>query len=410
MNKTFALVGQWGWYTKTGSAGITVCEYQENGEFKKINNYFPSVKVGSPVIKSNKDVLYFVDEECDTDDIRHEGGYIYSAKFNKGNLELINRIKTHSTNPCFITMDEKQEYLLVCHHASGRSFVSQMYKDDKGKVCNRVLYDDAAIELIEINEDGSIGDIVDYDLHAPLGPEKRSFIHGIFKAPKANVFFAVDKGLNRLYSYTINYENKKLVALDTIELTKGSSPKYIGFVPNTDYLYVCYEIMDREAIVRYDSKTGKLEHIKDFFVQVDKKICGSQEFAFIPEKNLCYIAFMEWGHKLLEENPDLDTNALALSLNNSWSDIYHVAGEFRTYVGVYDISDPLNPVIKQCISSQAHGNRGLGLSPDNKNLFVFNTDNNYLTWMKVEEDGLLSFIKNIEWSHPENIAYFEVNM
>ena len=71
MGKTMALLVRWDWNDTTSQTGITVCEYQENGEIKPLGDYYTKVKVGSPVVRSDKNVLYFLDESKHTEDRRN---------------------------------------------------------------------------------------------------------------------------------------------------------------------------------------------------------------------------------------------------------------------------------------------------------------------------------------------------
>lgn len=407
MKKTIALLGSWGWYGANEESGISVCEYEE-GCFETIAGYYKGVVVGSCPIITSKNMVYFVNETRDTVDLEREGGYVFSAKLDRSKKTLtpMQRIKTYSTNPCSCAIDSKEEYLLIAHHASGQDYACKIYRDEKGTIKSRVEYDDAAIELIEIKESGELGEILDFDCHEPAYPGKRSFVHGIFKVPGNDLFIAVDKGLNRIYTYGINRNLKRLILLDELEIQNNAAPKYLGFVPQTALIYVCYELDPSFAIVRYNTETGKLTHIKDCPLQVEgHAMLGGQDFCFHPTLPICYGAFYGRGKRAVEENYDVKT------LNNSWSRWAHEYSEgAASLLCAYEISDPENPKLIQSISTQSKGCRRISMTPDNQYILTLNTSGNTISRFALDARGRLTFEGMQEWHSPENVTYYEIDV
>lgn len=402
MSRNMALLGSWGWYGGEGKSGIGVCEYND-GTFREINHYYPEAIVGSPCVVTKKGYVYFISEVRNTADLINEGGYAYCAKLNDDKLEPVNRIKTYSPNPCYCLLDTEEKYLIVVHHSSGRDAVTKIYRDENGEVKGRVDYNDAAIEMIEIKEDGSLGKIKDFHYHNPAFPGKRSFLHGVFSPEGTNVFIAVDKGLNSLYSYTIDYRNERLLLMDELELSYNCAPKYLCFVPHSDILYVGYELEKTIAKVRYNVHTGKMKHLGDFDMQCpDLDILGTQDLVVNPDnQNILYINFYEYGpngHNLC--NPK--------QLNNSWSQWSFDGGPTAVYVGVYDISDQLNPILIQKIRVADNCARRFQITPDHKYLLTLNTECDSITKLKINEDGTLVLIDKQEWYRPENIYFYSI--
>lgn len=402
MRKTYALFGSWGWYGDNPKPGVNLCEYKD-GKYKIIKSYYKGVVVGSALQRSSKDIVYFINETRDTEDLPHEGGYVYSAKISEDgrSLKPMQRLKTYSPNPCYCVMDSKEEYLLIAHHASGQDYATKIYRDEKGKIRSRVEYDDAAVELIKIKKDGKLGEICDFDCHEPDFPGKRSFIHGIFRIPGEDKFIAVDKGLNRLYCYGINRNLDRLILLDDIAIQYNAAPKYLGFVPKTDLIYVCYELDPSCAIVKYDRETGKLTHVKDFPLQVRGEVMlGGQDFCFHPKKPICYGVFYGMTKECAAEGFDVK------KLNNSWSTWARNHRGGPSMVCAYDISDPLKPKIIQQISTQSGSMRRMDLTPDHKYILSFNTSSNDISRFRIEKDGTLTFLDKQQWHSPENVTYY----
>ena len=396
MTKDYALLGSWRWFDSNDDCGITVCEAGKSGDLKVIKNYFPEVSVGSPVLISKNGYLYFVDETKHTEDRRNEGGYALAAKLNGLEVELVNKIKTYTSNPCYCVFDETEKYLIVVHHGSTRSIAIKLRRDENGKVTNELTYDDAAIELIEINEDGSLGEILDYTMHGPeVKGNKMSLLHQIRPLPgNKGIYIVADKGLDRYYTYKIDYENKKLVLIDDCKVTDFAHPKYVDFYEKEKLIYGVYEKSESCCILKYD-ESGHLEHIKDFPLQIkEANVCGSVDVMASPRGNKLYLG-------VSGDNAELRSN----DKNNN---LYHNK-YLPNYVAVYDIEDPLNPVITQFLPSYGTGVRQIQLSIDKSHLLVMNTDNkeNGISSFKINNDDSLTYEKNIDAVHPECLTYFE---
>lgn len=402
MAKIMGLVGSWGWYGGESRSGIRVSEYND-GKFVEKEQYYPEAIIGSPVVKTKKGMLYFISEVKNTDELSNEGGYAYSARLVKDKIIPINRIKTYSPNPCYCLLDTEERFLFVVHHSSGRDAVTKIFRDENNKVSGRVDYNDAAVEIIEILEDGALGEIVDFDFHDSPFPGKRSFLHGVFRIENSNIFIVVDKGLNSLYSYTIDYRQKRLVLMDKLEISYNCAPKYLCFVPGMDILYCGYELDASFAIVKYNRHTGELEHIRDCPVQAeDLHVLGIQDLMVSPlNSDILYVNFYEYGINSADL-PDPKT------LNNSWSQWSFDGGKTPVYVGVYDIKDKLDPKLIQKVRVADSCARRFGVTPDNKYLLTFNTEDNSISRLEIQKDGMLHYLDQQEWYHPENVTYFEI--
>lgn len=395
LNNQYALLGSWRWYDCDDDCGLTVCKCSQDGELEPVKNYFPRVAVGSPVLISKNKNLYFVDETKHTEDRRNEGGYAYAAKLKGTDIELINRIKTYTSNPCYCVLDKTEKYMIVVHHGSTRSIAIKLKKDKNGKVTNELTYDDAAVELIRINDDGSLGEIVDFDVHDPeIVGDKMSLLHQVLKLPcNENIFLVTDKGLDRYYTYRINYETEKLELIDNCKVTDYAHPKYVGFYPEEKIMYCVYEKSEFFAIVSYD-ENGKLKHIKDIPLQIkDHVICGTADFIVSPKRKKLYVGIS--GDDLQKRAKDKNKN------------LYH-AKYVPSYLAVYDIEDYLNPVLTQCVPSNGSGVRQLHLSPDNSHLLVMNTDEGGIAKFVINEDESVTYKNSIDVVHPECLTYFKI--
>ena len=133
----------------------------------------------------------------------------------------------------------------------------------------------------------------------------------------------------------------------------------------------------------------------DFPLQIkEANVCGSVDVMVSPRGNKLYLG-------VSGDNAELRSN----DKNNN---LYHNK-YLPNYVAVYDIEDPLNPVITQFLPSYGTGVRQIQLSIDKTHLLVMNTDNkeNGISSFKINDDDSLTYEKNIDVVHPECLTYFE---
>ena len=132
---------------------------------------------------------------------------------------------------------------------------------------------DALIDLFALNEDGSLGELVDIKKHVPA-PELRYTLEGrlttphphcAMRSPSGRLYAVCDKGDGHLYLYAINDEKRELKLLSrTLSDTPHSEPRYCAFHPTLPYLYVNHEHTPGDRITlttfRYDEE-GHLEKV-----------------------------------------------------------------------------------------------------------------------------------------------------
>lgn len=376
--KSFALVGSWDWDgCESSTKGITVCDYDEKtGHLSPMRNYLPEIKIGSePLV--NEHNVYFVEEIKQTRNRKSGGGgYVYYAEIDeKRQLHIKNQKETLACNPCYCALDKTNKYLIVVHYASTRDTATKLKRDKNGDIRQEIIYDDAAIVLFRLHDDGSINKLTDFAYHEP-NQEKCSLLHSVYKQPDGNIFVVFDKGLDRVYTYKIDYENEKLILLDTLLLDEDSDPRYCVFHPELHKIYSTNEKRTYVYTIGYDPNTGKLKKEKETYLltcdKAEYDIAMSSDIKITPDFQHLYIAIR-----------GIDI------------------------IAVCNIDENGFPHLQQNISCNGKFPRGLGINKKGTILYACNTESDNITLFDIDDNGLLTQKEMCLISRPANITIIE---
>jgi 6-phosphogluconolactonase (cycloisomerase 2 family) len=111
-----------------------------------------------------------------------------------------------------------------------------------------------------------------------------------------------DKGLDRIFTFRIDGENKKLIQSgNSIEAREGAGPRHIAFHPNGRLAYVINELDSTVTAYHFDPANGALEPFQ--FVS------ALPDF-FTPNSRASEIAISANGHFLYASNRGYDSIAM----------------------------------------------------------------------------------------------------
>ena len=200
-------------YTQGDSHGIRIYDVDmKNGRFKE------------------KDKVEITNSSYLT--ISHNGKFLYSIAdegvqsfriLEDGDLEPINSVWTGGMRGCYLEVDEQDRYLFVAGYHDGR------------------------ITMMNLNEDGSIGEIADGIFHKGIGvniTDRSSMPHVtcVKVTPDQQCVCAVDSGLDQVKIYRIDREHNKLELEDILRCELDSGPKMLRYDRQHKYAYVLCEI------------------------------------------------------------------------------------------------------------------------------------------------------------------------
>lgn len=272
----FMYISRWGMLK--GAPGLSLFSFdEETGEIAELERFDESRSFGCSCIDQKRNVLYICNE-CDLfPETSMNSGRLYAYRINpeNGNLTEINHAETYCPFPSYVNLDPEGKYLITPNH-SWATFTTSVVKGEDGVIRPVVRTNDSIVNLFEVNDDGSIGKMVDIAHHqagkalrfALTGKPHIPHPHCAMRSPDGKFFAVCDKGDGHIYLYSI--ESGKLVLKSrTLTDTKHSEPRYCMFHPTKPYLYVNHEHTPGDILTmttfRYD-ENGQL-------TEVDKLYC-----------------------------------------------------------------------------------------------------------------------------------------
>ena len=363
-----AVIGSWDWDGSDTQKGITVCRVNEKtGKLSGFANYLPDVKCASTPDAGKDNIIYFADEQkAPAGRKTGGGGKLYAAKINeKGKAEIISEVPSLGVNPSYCCIDASGKYLIAVHHTSSRDSATVLKKNRKGEVVQEIIYDDAAIVLFELNEDGTIGKPADYQCHKSKNG-KVSLLHSVYRLPESDLLIICDKGLDQIYSYTIR--KGKLVLKDTLKVPDGSDPRYAAFHPEKPLIYVCNEQRTCLYTVRCIKKTGRLQ--------------------------------------LIKETELIDEPLIAMASDIAVHDGYvYTALRFADVISVCRLDQRGIPKLIQTIPCGGVNARGIAISKDGRYLYSCNTESDVITVFRIQKNGTLKQSSEISVGRPSSLRF-----
>lgn len=399
-HKYYAYVGNWSFEARPAKGkGISLFSYEpETGDLTLIETIRPDIAAGQLYLDSEKKVLYAVNECGERRGEIGGGGYVlaFSIDDETGRLTLMNERDSLLPEPSYLTMDAEKKYLITCHCADP-FHVTKIVKRPDGSFANEVLFDDTALVMFKINEDGSIGEVADVyktaggygvnpNCQVNVDPvtghiqlvEVISRLHAVVSDPSGKVFIVCDKGMDKIYSFMI--EDGKLVMKDELSVEVKTFPRYASFHPTKPIVYCNNEFSPTMNVVRYDEQTGKLERIKHMSVVtrdyglVDGKPVGAQDILVAPDGKTMYVTLC--------------------GINE---------------IVVFSLDEDGIPSLVQSVYSRGNLPRGICISPDGRYLLSGNMVSGDISVFAINEDGSLADTgKLIQAVSPSAIKIFEV--
>lgn len=267
--KVFAYVSSWS--HGAGTSGLALYDFDvETGAMSFVRQIDDKTEFAVSTIDPKRNILYIVDESGSLPELRISGGgrlFAFKLDPESGNAEQISCVPTFCANPSYVSMDKTGNYLVVSNHA-GRGTVTKVNRDAFGKFHMSVEFDDSTVNLYSVNEDGSVGELVDVAKHYGSGPDPKFQMnphpHCAIMSPSGKLVAVCDKGNDKVYLYTIDQKNHALT-LESGAYTcpPGSRPRFCAFHPTLPFFYHNNEGRSDMDAYRYD-ESGRLEHIGAF--------------------------------------------------------------------------------------------------------------------------------------------------
>ena len=356
-NTMFALIGNFGFQARL--KGIGVYRYDpESARMEWIETAFDNVNVGYQAVDMERGIVYITDETSNLRGQLGGGGYLLAVKVDPltGKLVLMNEKPTLSTKPCFICLDKTRRYALVSHHGDS-GCVTKIVKDQAG-YSSVSVFDDTALILFSVNEDGSLGEVMDVALtpgDGASGSPAVSHLHAVIADPTGELFIVMDKGLDTFHTFHLDRENAKLVQLQDTHVETGMQPRYGVFHPFLPVFYANFEQTPVVHAYHYDVPTGKLELI---------------DIALLVKEGASKVA------------------AADILIHPNGKTVYASVRGTNT-ISMLDIDETGLISHRGSVSCGGVNPRSLSISPDERFLFSANVESGSVVTFSIEADGSL---------------------
>ncbi len=267
-NKIFMYVSQW--HLKVGSPGLSLYTFDtQTGQIELVRQISDELSFGCSMVDQEKQLIYLCNE-CDIfPEVPYNTGRVYCYKIDPatGDLTLVNRKETYCSFTSYLNTDPEGKYMMVSNH-SMPNFSTTAERAPDGTIQPVLHAQDSLMNLFRLNEDGSIGEMVDFSKHEGIqttlhGGLTNCHPHSVMRSPSGKLYACCDKGDGHMYIYTIEKGKLRLLSRTLTDLP-GSEPRYCAFHPTLPYLYVNHEHTPGDKITlttfRY-WENGSLEKI-----------------------------------------------------------------------------------------------------------------------------------------------------
>lgn len=230
-----------GTYTTGSSEGIYV--YQFDSQTGALTLEHIEKDVVNPsflTISADNKYVYAVNEASG------DKGAVSAFHFNDktGKLTFINQQPSEGADPCYLTIDQKQQYVIVGNYSGGN------------------------LSVLPIEKNGSLGTPIQIIQHEGnsinRNRQEKAHVHSTVFSPQEDYLFVADLGTDKIYAYSYNPKNAKAPLAPAKNpftiIAPGSGPRHLTFDLSGKRAYVIQELS--AAISVYDYKDGNLSLIQ----------------------------------------------------------------------------------------------------------------------------------------------------
>lgn len=156
-----------------------------------------------------------------------------------GNLDFLNSASSGGDGPCYVSVDDRNEYVFVGNYSGG------------------------SLSAIPIDANGSLGsDIqsIQHNGNSILKNQKKPHVHATVLSPDGRNLYVPDLGTDKVYIYNVNLtRSAPLTPADPpfINVGAGNGPRHFTFHPNGRFAYLIQEMTGIVIVFDYDG--GELQ-------------------------------------------------------------------------------------------------------------------------------------------------------
>ncbi len=161
----------------------------------------------------------------------------YARDPRTGALTLLNSGPSLGDDPCFITLDPAQRFVLVANYG----------------------VDAGSVTVYQVEPDGRLGTVTDHVEYAGSGPvpgrQENSHAHMIAADPVTGDLFVTDLGSDAIRVYALGQDGRLVHKADSLlRAAPGAGPRHLAFHPDGRHLFVVNELDSTVSALRRDGE------------------------------------------------------------------------------------------------------------------------------------------------------------
>ena len=174
-------------------------------------------------IDKDQQRLYAISEAAESQGKIGGSVTAFSIQSPSAALTLLNRQPTNGEDPCHITLDNSQRYLIVSNYTGG-------------SIC-----------LYPLQTNGEIGELADMIQHngsSHIHPDRqeKAHTHSATFDPSGEYVFVADLGQDKIVTYKLDAAAQKLIQVADTIMKPGAGPRHFTFHPSENYAYSINEL------------------------------------------------------------------------------------------------------------------------------------------------------------------------
>lgn len=260
-----------GTYTNTGSKGIYVYTFDPStGKTELVSTTDSVVNPSYLTVSQNGNFVYSVNETNGA-----VPGRVSAFSFDKkdGKLHFLNTQVSGGDDPCYVALDENDQWLAVANYTGGSAAMFPINKDGSLKPHAQLIQDSGT----SVNKER----------------QEKAHVHETVFSPDYKFLFTPDLGMDKVMIYKFNPSASSPLEPATpafIETPPGSGPRHITFNPNKKFAYLVTELSG--FVMAYSYTDGKFTEIQSIAAHPAdyKGGIGSSEIYPSPDGKFLYVS------------------------------------------------------------------------------------------------------------------------
>lgn len=221
-----------GWVNGKGK-GIYTCRMDNaTGALTVIDSTTDIQNPSFLTISPDKKYLYAVAENGGNA-VERFGSVVAYKITEGGKLLRINEVPSYGADPCFISMDQKGQFVFVANYSTGN------------------------IASYGVKADGGLTDTL--CMRRDVGA--KPLAHQIFELPDGKSVLVIDKGADKILTYSKS-DKGILTLTNSVSTAIGAGPRHFDFTPNYQFGYVINELASTINAYSFDKKTNVLKELQ----------------------------------------------------------------------------------------------------------------------------------------------------